>query len=221
MPGKRRRLPVTPADFDPLMVGKPLPRREIVKRERPTEAIEVKPKRKVGSGRRSANMNGTLASVCAMLRGGKATLLNLIRITASSGNTDAANFLAHYDALQEKAKLRISFEDLCTECGFPWPRLVGWAFEAAASTGQHLAAMKASLALPEVVDASIKFAMKKDGHRDRDFLYQHTGFTPTPTGASISIVNQASANAQAKNGNETSFVPFEQDVIDVDSEPNV
>lgn len=201
-----KRLKV-PENFDPLAISIPDAPLEVLKR----------PKRRPQRARNS-NMNGTLASICAMLRGGKSTLLNLVRITAENGNSDAANFLARYDAQSEKAKLRISIEDLTVECGFHWSKLVGWAFEAAASTGQHLAAMKASLALPEVVDASIKFAMKKDGHRDRDFLYQHTGFTPSPSGASISIVNSASAAAQAKNVTETAFVPFERDVIDAEAE---
>jgi len=149
-----------------------------------------------------------------MLRGGRKTFLNLVRSTAQT-DLDAARFISKYDALNSFSKQNVSLEDLCTEADIKWPQLVGWAFQAAATTGQHLAAMKAALALPDVVDKSIKFAKQKDGHRDRDFLYQHTGFTPVADGTKISIVNQVAANAQAKNEGGAAFVPFEQDVIDV------
>src|SRR5262249_37802197 len=82
-------------------------------------------------------------------------------------------------------------------------------------------AMKAALALPDVVDKTIKFAKQKGGKADREHLYRATGFLPTPSGG-ISIINQVAANAQARNagmgdGSGGMFVPFEKDVIDLDT----
>lgn len=170
-------------------------------------------------------MDGSFPSVCALLGAGASgakTLLNLVRATAPT-SPDAASFLALLDAKTQHLRNALSpqvLEDLCTEFSVPWPKLVGWAFEAAAATGQHLAAMKAALALPEVVDKTIKFAKRKDGYRDRDFLFRSTGFVPTPGG--IAIINQIAANAQARNidaGGEA-FVPFERDVIDITEPPS-
>jgi hypothetical protein len=144
-------------------------------------------------------------------------LVNLIRACASV-NKEAASFVDLYDSKTSHFRSALTpsaLEDLATEADLPWPRLVAWAYESAISTGQHLASMKAALALPSVVDQTIKFAKRRDGHRDRDFLYRSTGFIPTPGG--VSIVNQVAASAQARNISlgEDMFTPFERDIAEV------
>lgn len=193
--------PFDPMNIVPLGDPKPLA-------ARPQASITKRDKRSAGRGK----LNGTLTSICQMLRGGQTTLLHLVRITAAT-ELKAAELIAAYDALTSTAKAHVNLEDLCTQCEIQWPKLVGWAFEAAATTGQHLAAMKAALALPEVVDRSIKEALTKKGYRDREFLYSHSRFIPVPGGSTISVVNQVAANARASNDTKA-FVPFESDVMD-------
>lgn len=205
--------------FDPISIipGPITPKPKGGWGEKVAKKAIIKRASKAGLARtpRNAGMDGTLKSIINMLRGGQLALIGLVR-TAAQTNTEAATFISKYDNLTHRVKnsSATKLEDICTEMEIGWPRMVSWAMEAAMTTGQHLAAMKAALALPEVVEKSIKFAKQKDGYRDRDFLYRHSGFVPTPAGSSISIVNQIAANAQAKNEGGAAFVPFEQDVID-------
>lgn len=205
--------------FDPIHIvapDSPAPKRRGRKPPDPTAIAKRRPH--VGNPK---ELDGSLASVCSLLGNrsqGIATLINLVRACGRT-NPDAATFATLYDnksAYLRKLTTPAMLEDLCTEAGIPWPRLVGWAFEAAASTGQHLAAMKAALALPSVVDKTIKFAKQKDGYRDRDFLYRSTGFLPSPSGG-ISIINNLAANAQARNiaVDGEMFTPFERDIVEI------
>lgn len=164
-------------------------------------------------------MDGSFTSICQMLGGkriGAETIINLVRQIATT-NMDAAAFITLYDSKSKDFHRCISAENielLCIEASLPWPRLVTWAYEVALTTGQQLAAMTAAMHLPDVVNKTVKFAKQKDGHRDRDMLFRSTGFIPTAGG--ISIVNNVAARAQAANVTGEAFVPFEQDVIDIE-----
>lgn len=164
-----------------------------------------------------AQINPTLELVCKSLPGGRRGLLELLR-TASATQPDAARFLDKWFSFRGKPNVsRVSWDDICVECGFEWTKLVTMALEAALTTNHHLAAMKAAVALPEVVDKMVKFAKRKDGVKDREMLFRHSNFLPVPAGTTVSIVNQVAARAQASNSPET-LVPFEKDVIDAEED---
>ena len=80
----------------------------------------------------------------------------------------------------------------------------------------NLAGILVSLALPEIVETGINSALGLKGHRDREMLFQHAGFLPGPCGATVSVVNQIAAKAAAANRNGEFFLPFEQDILEVE-----
>jgi len=163
---------------------------------------------------------GTLQSFANNLRGGVSTLVDLVRVAAET-NLDAATFIARWDSHKDKIKrnnVGQVVEDTCRELQMDWTRLVGFAAEAAAKTGQHLAAINAALALPEVVERSIKFAKERKGVADRKFLFEHSRFVPIPAGSQVSIINQVAANAMSNNESSGAFVPFEADILEATPE---
>jgi hypothetical protein len=209
---KPRTVPRVPTLKRDLLKTLPLQDTEIV----PVEPAKPKPPPRPKPAKVHDRQWGSLGSVLSMLRGGQKTLINLVRIVAAT-STEAALFISKYDALTARARKcdsRVSLEDLCKESGIEWPRLVGWACEAAMATGQHIAAMNAALSLPDVVEKSIKYAKERKGTRDREMLFQHSRFIPVPSGSTISILNQVAANAQAANSDAKAFVPFEQDIME-------
>ena len=163
-----------------------------------------------------APIRGSIQSFARYLPGGMTTLISLVRM-ASETDPEAATFISKWDSQPVVARRNRTgqlIEGLCEELGMNWTRLLGWAAESAARTGQHFAAIKAALSLPEVVEKSIKFAKERKGIADRRMLFEHSRFIPVPAGAQVSILNQVAANAQSKNDSAGAFVPFESDIIE-------
>lgn len=86
-------------------------------------------------------------------------------------------------------------EDYLAHCEIEPAVFLGDLTRVAHQVGGARAATLASIALPKVVQASVKAARSvKSGAKDREMLFKITGALPTPKGASI-IVNTHGASA--------------------------
>ena len=164
------------------------------------------------------HFDGTLACACRHLEGGIAAFVNFAR-AAQSNDPTLAQFLEAWDGLEAQAQQDPSQADaLCRRLRLSPLEVLRAVVQAAVEFCTLTSGLMACLALPEMVEKTIQFASMQKGFRDRELLYRTTGMVDTPGG--ISIVNQVAARAQAKNiqAGGQMFVPFEQDVLEVDEE---
>jgi hypothetical protein len=61
--------------------------------------------------------------------------------------------------------------------------------------------MVSAIAHPEVVERTVKLALKADHYRDRELFFRLTGSLPDKKGASINILGQPMAAAGTGSGN--------------------
>lgn len=158
---------------------------------------------------------GSLTLATRYMKGGKKSVIGYIQLAAAEGDKDALTWIHVWNDLGEYERRTITLDDICAASGIKpsviLKAIVGVAFEANCDVANLVAASTH----PDVVAASAKHALKKDGIEDRKLLLQHHGFVPTPKGTTINVGVSASANAQA-----ASAVSADQSVPDflVDAE---
>jgi len=156
--------------------------------------------------------DGTINSICAMLPGGRQTLMKLARVTAER-DLDIARLITKWDELPETTQRRCKLELLCQDVGIEWPQLVAAATEAAIKGNNMVSPMLAAIEQPAIIAKMAKFAQRPKHVKDREMILQHTGFLPRPAGATVQIL-QNIATVEAAEGSV--LVPFEKSIIDSD-----
>lgn len=108
-------------------------------------------------------------------------------------------WLAIFDRedLLESVRQIIPYECICAAAGVSPNKILETLGGMIIRSGSQEAALKAARMLPEVVDATIGYAMTEGGIADRTNLFKATNFLPQPKGAQTTINVMANASAQA------------------------
>ena len=141
-------------------------------------------------------------------------------LAARKGNTAMQRIIDVYNSLDKKDRVNIWPEQLCDMANVMPDELVGavcqnvWASKAAESS------MISSIAHPELLLDTIKFARKEENHRDRELCFRMMGSLPDKKGTSINIFNQAvGQNAEVPLPSvvgKAKLKSFDAEVIDMD-----
>ena len=117
--------------------------------------------------------------------------LRFADMAARKGDTPMRRFMEAYRGLDMIHKLQWWPEQICERANVSPGELVGavcrqmWESNAAVST------MVASMAHPELLKSTIKFAKKEANYKDREMFFRMTGSLPDKKGSSINIFTQA------------------------------
>jgi hypothetical protein len=157
---------------------------------------------------------GTLGYALHKIPGGRKTFIEYARIAAEE-NEDVACFMEVWDALSLHEQIRIPLDQVCIEsCSITPGELLGAVTAAAFDWGANISNLLAATYLPEVIDASAKYAKRKDGIKDRIAMMQHSGFVPMPRNSvNVNLKNYIAAKAEANagsSGNDNRLPSFEE-----------
>jgi hypothetical protein len=124
--------------------------------------------------------------------GGKSSGLPREKIIAFAATSPQPCAVAFIHALRTVPKLdlkQLSFEAMCVRARVNPIELLGAILMAAKSMKATESALKAILAHPDVVDATVETAKVPGlvGHADRKLLHEAVGFLPTKKGGGIEI----------------------------------
>jgi hypothetical protein len=117
--------------------------------------------------------------------------IQYVDLAARKGDIAMARFRDCYESLDRFDKVNVWPEQLCVMANITPGELVGtvcrhiWESKAAESS------MVSSIAHPELLLDTIKFARSEENYRDRELFFRLTGSLPDRKGASINIFNAA------------------------------
>lgn len=117
--------------------------------------------------------------------------IQFVDLAARKGDAAMARFLECYEGLDKLDKVQVWPEQLCELANVSPGELVGavcrhiWESMAAESS------MVSSIAHPQLLLDTIKFARKEENYRDRELYFRMMGSLPDRKGASINIFNAA------------------------------
>jgi len=131
-----------------------------------------------------------IALLTSQLRGGKATFMEFARLAVHI-EPALACIVESYDSLNPVLRRAVSIDELCVKHGFDPYRCVTVAGEAAMKFRNNSAILMIALSMPEVINRTIKQALKPEGTAERKFLLQHASIIPTPHGPTINVSSQA------------------------------
>jgi hypothetical protein len=116
---------------------------------------------------------------------------------------EAQAFLLVYADLTPYERERVSLDDVCAACGVSPSALVGKVVSVAMQHAIDVGNFVAATMHPSIVHQAGRSAKRIGGayapiaQRDREMIFQHTGFIPAPRGQSIHVHANASSNATA------------------------
>jgi hypothetical protein len=104
-----------------------------------------------------------------------------------SQEPSVVGFLKVYDQTPVCDRKQISFEAVALKAGCNFNELLGAIILSFRSVQAQRSAIIAMEHHPNVVEATVGYAMTEDGFKDRRMLHEAVGFVPTPKGASINV----------------------------------
>ena len=121
----------------------------------------------------------------------------VINLLAGSPLPAARAFIETWKQISKKDWDVLPFEAVCVKACVSPVEMLGVIVKSATYIAAQKSALKAILAHPEVVDATIDNAKKELGFMDRKMLHEAVGFLATKQGSSIAInVNQPTAESK-------------------------
>lgn len=124
--------------------------------------------------------------------------IEYVDLAARKGDAAMARFRDCYQALDPLDRRRAWPEQICNLANVSPGELVGavcrqiWESEASESS------MISSIAHPELLLDTIRFAKKEENYHDRELFFRMMGSLPDRKGASINIFNAAAGNTEVK-----------------------
>jgi hypothetical protein len=110
-----------------------------------------------------------------------------------------ALFIAAWNELTPSRRKSVTPEEICDMIGVSSGRMFGLFCEASLEVEGLASQLVLSLSHRNLVHTSLKFALRRDGFKDRELLMKSSGFLPTARGSSISLNASSSANALSAN----------------------
>lgn len=148
-------------------------------------------------GLERANGHAPVALLVRHLKGGKARFMEFAAYVPQI-EPALAPVVEDYNSLKASLQKVVSIDALCRLHGVDPVHFIGVVAEAAIKFRDNASVTLIAISIPEVVERSIKEAMKPGGDKDRKMLFQHAGIIPVPAGQTINVGASASANAGAK-----------------------
>jgi hypothetical protein len=120
-------------------------------------------------------------------------ILTLLRLSESE---EAKKFLLAYDSPRlDAVRDELPLEAFCAIAQVNPNRLLEILGGLIIRTGAQKSAIIAALHHPEIVEATVGYALTQDGIQDRNTMHKAVGFTPQPKGAQTTITVQTNAQA--------------------------
>lgn len=149
------------------------------------------------------------------LNGGRDHFIELVQLAALEDDPDAIKFLSVLATLSPYERKMCNFDEVCVAAGVRPSKLVGAVTSCAMEHGADVGNLVYAASHPKVVAAGIAAALKPEGQRDREMLFQHAGFIPIPKSTTVNVNASASAAAQAAaaaQGSATGLPSFGDDI---------
>jgi hypothetical protein len=123
----------------------------------------------------------------------------VIAYLAMSTDPDATAWMATYEREDIPDSIRevLPYEAVCAASGVSTSRFMECLATQIIASGATRSAITAAIHHPEVVEATIGYALTQDGISDRNTLHKAVGFLPMPKGATTTIQIQQNAVASA------------------------
>jgi hypothetical protein len=133
---------------------------------------------------------------------------------------ELACLIEDWDKLTPAGKVSTRIEDICRARQIDAMHFFSVVNEAAMKFRDNASLMIASINMPGLVQKSVEYGMEREGFKDRQAIFQHSGFVPTPQGTRINILNQNSAKAaaQAEATVDRGLPSFEASITELDEE---
>lgn len=157
-----------------------------------------------------------LGHALRFVRQGRQTFLDYIQRAFRNGDPDAKAWWSIYADLSPAQQGRVDFDDICEAAGVAPDRIMSVVVSQAMRLGTDVGDLVAATMHPRLVDRTVKSAMRIGGdyaavaQKDREFLFQHQRFIPTPRGTTVTV--HASAQAAAAAANVPSVPSFAESV---------
>lgn len=173
-------------------------------RKRATESARFA-SRRAAAALVPADKQGGLAYAARALPGGRASLMELARLSQHSA---VKVIVEEWDRRSRRGRLSTSLEALCDGAGVSPGDFLGEVVKAAFDHNTDVAKLVMAVNIPRVVQNSVKAALTPKGFRDREMLMQATGIAPRGGGGihvNTTAIAGARANAVADQGGLPAF----------------
>lgn len=134
---------------------------------------------------------------------------DVVGYLAMSSDPDAVAWMSQHERsdLSNSMRIILPYEAFCIASGISTHRLLECLSVQIIAAGAMHSAVTAARHHPEVVEATIGYAMTEDGIQDRITLHRATGFLPSPKGSQTTIQIQQNAAATAQAASATFAEP--------------
>lgn len=162
---------------------------------------------------------GPIAQLTAQLAGGKKFFMECAKLAVQIEPRLACVSESYERLNRPSLRAAVPLDELCAMHGIDPRHYIGVVGEAALRYENNSAILLIALSMPEVVNRSIKEALKPEGVADRKMLFQHAGIIPVPAGQTINVKATANAAAKAETITETrkALPSFEQSMMESDA----
>jgi hypothetical protein len=126
--------------------------------------------------------------------------IEYVDFAARNGDPAMVRYRDSYLALAPRDRRNHWPEQICELANVTPGELVGAVCRALWECGAAESSIASAIAHPEVVERTVKLALKADHYRDRELFFRLTGSLPDKKGASINILNQPVAAVGAGGG---------------------
>jgi hypothetical protein len=162
-------------------------RRLAVKAERKQEAERRVEAALVKLGVDPAEVKPRIGLLSDVLNDAREGVAGVIRAMRMSGDPMIVAFLKQYDGVSEVDRKRLPIEAYAIAAKLDLTRLLGAIMLALREQSANKVKMIALTAHPHVTRASVKYALKENGVRDRQMVHQALGFLAPPQGQTINV----------------------------------
>jgi hypothetical protein len=146
-----------------------------------------------------------LSSAVLELDGGRDRFIEFVQYAAQNREPVAQHFYAVYSRLSVDERRTVSFDDVCVVAKIRPVELLAVVTIYAREFNHQMGSMIAAFAHPDIVRQAARSAMRIGGgaaataQRDREMLFQHSGFTPIPKSTVVTVNASATAGAAAQS----------------------
>jgi len=142
--------------------------------------------------------------------------VEFVDLAARKGDAAMARYRDCYQALAPLDKIRAWPEQVCDLANVSPGELVGAVCRAIWESKAAESSMVSSIAHPELLLDTIKFARKEENYRDRELYFRMMGSLPDRKGASINIFNQAAGQVgELPDLTRAKLRSFDEEVIEM------
>jgi len=127
--------------------------------------------------------------------GGQEAVLEYL---AGSEEPEARKICELRARLNVRQAAAVPFEAYCVAAGIPTKRMFGIVAQEVSEQAEKATALLAKAMHPEVVQATINYALMPHGDKDRKMMHLHAGFVPTPK-SSMTVFGNVDARQQTQN----------------------